>query len=374
MKLKKGPPDLVLFIISMILISFGLVMVFSSSAVATNLTYDDPYFYFKRQLQWVLIGLVAMVMAMKTELETLRRWAVPLLSISLILLLLLFTPLGVEVNNATRWISLGPLGRFAPTELAKIAIVLFMALSMERNIDKIQSFRDGILPYLLILGIFCALILAQPDLGTAVALAGTIFFMMVAAGMKHTHILGLAGLGVAGVGMMIKLEPYRLLRFSTWMDPWQDPLGDGYQIIQSLYALGSGGIFGVGLGFSRQKWFYLPEQHTDFIFAIIGEELGYLGVMSVILLFLLFAWRGFRIAMRSPNNFCSLLAMGLTVMIVFQAIINIAVVSGAIPVTGITLPFISYGGTSLLFTMIATGLLLNVSRYSNNQRNPVPKE
>lgn len=364
MRLKKGPPDFVLFITTLALIGVGLIMVFSSSAVTANVQFYDPYYFFKRQLIWALIGLVAMIVIMRINYLRLKDLAIPIAIISLLCLILVLTPLGIGAKGSTRWLGVGILS-FTPSELVKLGMVMFVAKTMEINIGKITSFKNGVLPYLLVMALVCTLIMLQPDLGTAFVVAGTVFFMLMVAGAKMSHLGALAIGGIGAVALAIALEPYRAERFLAFLDPWKYPSDQGFQTIQSLYALGSGGLFGMGLGRSRQKFFYLPEQHTDFIFAILGEELGFMGALLVLGLFLLFAWRGFRIAINAPDTFGSLMAAGITIMIVFQAFINIAVVSGALPVTGITLPFISYGGTSLLITMAAVGLLLNISRYSS---------
>jgi len=363
LRLRKGPPDFILFITTLLLVGIGLVMVFSSSAVTSNIWYDDAYFYFKRQLIWALIGIVCMLVVMKLNYLRIKDMAIPLMIVALLCLILVVTPLGIEAKGATRSLGVGFL-RFSPSELAKIAMVMFLAKVMEVNLDSMRSFVKGIIPYLILIALVCGLIMLQPDLGTAFAIAGTAFFMMLAAGARWSHLGVIAVSGAGLVAAAIAVAPYRLERFIAFLNPWKYPTDEGFQTIQSLYALGSGGLFGMGLGRSRQKFFYLPEQHTDFIFAILGEELGFLGAFLVICLFLLFAWRGFKIALNAPDTFSSLLATGLTVMVVFQAAINIGVVSGALPVTGITLPFISYGGSSLLFSMIGVGLLLNISRYS----------
>lgn len=363
MRLRKGPPDFILFITTLLLVGIGLVMVFSSSAVTSNIWYDDAYFYFKRQLIWALIGIVCMLVVMKLNYLRIKDMAILLMIVALLCLILVVTPLGIEAKGATRSLGVGFL-RFSPSELAKIAVVMFLAKVMEVNLDSMRSFVKGIIPYLILIALVCGLIMLQPDLGTAFAIAGTAFFMMLAAGARWSHLGVIAVSGAGLVAAAIAVAPYRLERFIAFLNPWKYPTDEGFQTIQSLYALGSGGLFGMGLGRSRQKFFYLPEQHTDFIFAILGEELGFLGAFLVICLFLLFAWRGFKIALNAPDTFSSLLATGLTVMVVFQAAINIGVVSGALPVTGITLPFISYGGSSLLFSMIGVGLLLNISRYS----------
>jgi cell division protein FtsW len=300
---------------------------------------------------------------MKINYLRLKEFALPLMFIAVVFLILVVTPLGTEVKGSSRWIMLGPFN-LSPSELAKLAVILFMARSLENNIDKIKSFKEGVLPYLVMLAMICALVMVQPDLGTSCAIAGTVFFLLLVAGARWSHLSMIASAGVAAIVAAIVVAPYRMERMIAFVNPWKYAGDEGFQIIQSLYALGSGGLFGMGLGRSRQKWFYLPEQHTDFIFAILGEELGFIGAIVVLLLFMLFAWRGFKIAINAPDTFGSILASGLTIMVILQAAINIGVVSGVLPVTGITLPFISYGGSSLLFTMTGVGLLLNVSRYS----------
>ncbi|MGS0764230.1 stage V sporulation protein E [Syntrophomonas curvata] len=364
MRLKKGPPDFILFITTLALVGVGLIMVFSSSAVTANLEYHNAYHFFKRQLIWAAIGLVTMIVIMRINYYRLKDLAFPAMIIALICLVLVLTPLGIGAKGSTRWLGVGAL-TFTPSEMVKLAMVMFMAKVMEQNLDKIKSFKNGVLPYLLIMAFVCALIMKQPDLGTSFVVAGTVFCMLLIAGAKWSHMGALAVTGAGAVALAIYVAPYRAERFLAFLDPWKYPSDQGFQVIQSLYALGSGGLFGMGLGRSRQKFFYLPEQHTDFIFAILGEELGFMGALLVLALFLLFAWRGFKIAINAPDTFGSILAAGITIMIVFQAFINIGVVSGALPVTGITLPFISYGGSSLLLTMAGVGLLLNISRYSS---------
>lgn len=364
MRLKKGPPDFILFITAFTLLGIGLIMVFSSSAVTANVTYGDAYYFFKKQLMWAVIGIIAMIVVMKLNFSRLKDFAIPLMVFAVISLILVVTPLGVDVKGSSRWFSLGFM-RFSPSELAKVSMVLFLARAMEMKLGKITSFTAGVLPFLAMVGVICGLIMLQPDLGTAFTIAATVFFMLLVAGAKWSHLSAIMLTGIGAVAAAIAVAPYRMERVIAFLNPWKYASDEGFQTIQSLYALGSGGLFGMGLGRSRQKFFYLPEQHTDFIFAILGEELGFIGCTVVVALFLLFAWRGYKIAINAPDNFSRLLAAGLTTIIVFQAIVNIAVVSGALPVTGITLPFISYGGTSLLFTMVMVGLLLNISRYSS---------
>lgn len=344
-----------------VLLAIGLIMTYSSSAVKGYLYYGDSYHFFKMDLIWVLLGFAAMTVALVIDLRLLYKWAKPLLYTALILLIIVKIPgIGRTVNGATRWIGLGPLS-IQPSEIIKLAMVLIMARFISAGPHNISSFRKGILPSLILLGVVCALIMLQPDLGTTLVITATVFFMLIAAGARFGHVVGLGGVGLALVAAAIVTAPYRMRRIFAFLDPWADPSGKGYQTIQSLLALGPGGLFGLGLGNSRQKFFYLPENHTDFIFAMIGEELGFVGASLVVMLFFLFIWRGLKIAINAPNVFLSLFAVGLTSLIGVQAMINMGVVTGVLPVTGITLPFLSYGGTSLVFTMIGAGLLLNIS-------------
>lgn len=355
-------PDLVLLGAILALLGIGFVMVYSSSAVRGYIQYDDPYHFLKMEFLWAVLGLAAMIVCMIVDLRVLRRFVKPALYIAIALLVAVKIPgIGRRVNGADRWIGLGPMS-IQPSEVIKLSMVLVMSHILAVDSHKIQSFRKGVVPILGLLGIIAGLIMLQPDLGTTLVIAATTFFMLIAAGARVAHIAGLAGTGLGLVVAAIAAAPYRMRRIFAFLDPWADPLGNGYQTIQALLALGPGGLFGLGLGQSRQKFLYLPENHTDFIFAMIGEELGFVGASLVILLFFLFAWRGFRVAMRSPDPFMAFLSVGLTSMVSIQAMINMGVVSGVLPVTGITLPFISYGGTSLVFTMIGVGVLLNISR------------
>ncbi len=364
MRLKKRPPDFVLFLTVLMLLSVGLVMVFSSSEYVTMVRYGDSFYFFKRQLLWALLGLIAMFGMMNFDYYRLKRWIGPIIIIGLALLVAVLIPgIGQVVNGARRWINLG-FTSFAPAELVKLCMIMFVAFGLSKKKDSIQSFREGLLPYLLVMALAAGLILLQPDLGTTIVLCGTIFIMFFAAGARIAHLGGLMGLGVMGVALAIYLEPYRMSRFLAFLDPGKDPQGTGYHIIQSLYALGSGGLFGLGLGQSKQKFLYLPENHTDFIFAILGEELGFIGASLVVLLFIMLVWRGLKVAVTSPDPFASLLAAGITSGIALQAIINMGVVTGSMPVTGVPLPFISFGGTSLLFTLAGVGIVLNISKYT----------
>lgn len=363
-KVKRKEPDFIILFTTMTLLAIGMVMVFSASAVIAMENRQDLYFHLRRQAFWSILGLIGMVILSNYDYWKLKRWTNVILLASFILLLAVFIPgLGIEIYGAKRWIEIGGFTG-QPSDLAKVALLLFAAAYLSRKDIRVEKFTEGTLPVLGVMGIFFGLILLQPDLGTAVAIAGTIMIIIFVAGMplQQIFLLGLSATPLLGYLMVSK--PYRMRRLLSFRDPWADPLNTGYQIIQSLYALGPGGLFGVGLGRSRQKFFYLPEPHSDFIFAIIGEELGFIGAASVLLLFFLLLWRGFKVALMAPDLFGSLLATGITAMIGLQALMNIGVVTGSIPVTGINLPLISAGGSSLLFTMCSIGVLLNISKHA----------
>jgi cell division protein FtsW len=356
-------PDFIIFYTVIALLGLGVVMVFSSSAVSAFVNFNDSYYFLKRQIVWALLGIMAMLLTMSVDYHVWRKLAKPIMLVTLVLLVLVLVPgLGKVVNGARRWLGFGSL-YLQPSEIAKLSMVLFCSDSLSRHQDKITNFTRGLAPQLLLLLLVFGLILKEPDLGTALTIGGTVFVLLYTAGARISHLLSLGITGIAGVILAIVVEPYRLRRLLAFSDPWADPLDTGYHIIQSLYAIGSGGLFGVGLGRSREKFLYLPEPHTDFIFAILGEELGLIGTVTVIVLFFLFAWRGLRVAIAAPDIYGSVLAAGLTTMIIAQALMNIAVVTASMPVTGIPLPFISFGGSALIFTLAGVGILLNISRY-----------
>ena len=364
---RKKSPDVLLFAAVVLLLGIGVVMVYSASQVTAYEKFDDTFYYLKRQVLWALIGIAAMVFVMKIDYWKYKKWAVPFLIVAFILLIVVLLPgIGKNVKGAQRWLGVGSLN-VQPSEVIKLSLVIFMAYGLAKSRSRIKQFTSGILPFLAVLGLACILILLQPDLGTAVSMAGTVYIMLFAAGARGKHLFYLAMAGIGAIGLAIFLEPYRMSRFLAFLDPWADPRGTGFHIIQSLYALGSGGLFGLGLGQSHQKFFYLPEQHTDFIFAVLGEELGFFGGACVISLFIVFIWRGFKVALSTPDPFASLLAVGVTSMIALQAIINIGVVTGSLPITGIPLPLISSGGSSLVFTLTGVGILLNISRYISSR-------
>jgi cell division protein FtsW len=291
-----------------------------------------------------------------------KKWAKAGLVVCFVLLILVLF-IGVVRNGAQSWIGVGAFS-IQPAEFMKLAMIAFLAKLLSENQKQIPLFFKGLMPPLMIVGLAFGIIMLQPDLGTGVVLVGTSMVIIYAAGARLIHLFGLAMIGVVGLVGMVIAAPYRIKRITGFLDPWSDPLGSGFQIIQSLYAIGPGGIMGLGLGMSRQKYAYLPEPQTDFIFSILAEELGFIGGGTILVLFLLIFWRGMRTAITAPDLFGSLLATGIIAMIAVQVIINIGVVTGMFPVTGITLPFISYGGSSLTLMLTAVGVLLNISRYS----------
>ncbi|NLN28050.1 MAG: putative lipid II flippase FtsW [Firmicutes bacterium] len=359
-------PDLVLFGTTLALLVIGIVTVFSASYTTGLREFGDPYYYVKRQILWAALGVIALVIVMHVDYRVWRRWSVAGLLLAVLLLGLVLV-IGTEAGGGRRWIRVGPLS-MQPSELAKLAVVNFLAAYIAAQGGGIRRLFQGFLFPMAVVGFIFLLILAERDFGTSVALGLNAVVMLFAAGAQLWHLGLIALVAVPGLFLLIYLEPYRMRRITSFLNPWADPLGAGWNIIQSLYAIGSGGLFGLGLGAGRQKFAYLPEQHTDFIYAVLGEEMGFLGTATVALLFFVFAWRGYRTALRAPDLYGAMLAVGLTSMIVLQAFINMGVVTGSMPVTGITLPFISAGGSSLLVTLAAIGVLLNVSRAAEEGR------
>lgn len=359
----RRPPDYAILGSVATLLAIGLVMVFSSSSVRALADVGDAYYYLKRQLVWAFLGLGAMFLLMRVDHWEIRKYARVFFFVTFLSIIIVLIPgVGQVAGGARRWIGYGLL-RFQPSELMKLATVVYMAWTLSRDPEKIRSLTRGVLPYVILLGAVFFLILKQPDLGTAVAIAGAVVIMIFVAGARLGHLLGLFLAAVPVLIYAVLGEEYRRSRWLAFLDPFADPQGSGFHIIQAIYAIGSGGLFGLGLGNSRQKFFYLPAEHTDFIFAILGEELGFVGAVLVIGLFLVLAWRGYRTAMTAPDTFSSLLAAGLTTMIVLQAMLNIGVVCGILPITGVPLPFVSFGGSSLVPTLAGVGILLNISRH-----------
>ncbi len=364
MIIEKKSPDLWLFIAVIILMAIGICMVFSSSYVMAYKWYGDSYFFLKRQILYAIIGLVIFFFAIYADYHYYKKVALPILVLSIILLSLVFIPeIGRSAGGARRWVKIGFFS-FQPSEIAKFALILYMAESLTRkHSEEIKTFIKGILPSLIILLVIFLLILKEPDFSTSLIILGISFIMLFIGGTRIIQLFTLLVVAIPAGILILLREEYRRIRLISFLDPWKDPLDSGFHIIQSLLALGSGGISGIGLGESRQKFFYLPDQHTDFIFSIIGEELGFIGTLMIIVLFIVLLWRGFRIAVNSVDKFGTLLAAGITAMITFQSIINIGVVTKIIPTTGITLPFISFGGSSLIVNMFCAGILLNISQY-----------
>ena len=363
---RKLTPDLWLFAVVVALCSVGVIMVYSASAIIAADRFSDPFFFLKKQLLWAVAGFVCLWGAMRMDYRRLDRFVAPLLVISFVLLLLvLVPPFGGEINGTRRWFRLGFLS-FQPVELGKFALVLYLAAFLSRRQELMKSFGQGLLPPLLVAGSMAALTIVQPDLGNSLALVILALASAYLAGARLMHMLVIAGAALPVVAVLIAMKPYRWRRMIAFVNPWADPQGSGFQIIQSFLALGSGGWFGLGLGESKQKLFYLPEPYTDFIFSIIGEELGLVGGILVIALFAVLIWRGLRIGLRAPDAFGAYLALGLTIMLATQTLVNIGVVTGALPTKGLPLPFVSFGGSALLMTMFSTGVLLNISQHAGS--------
>jgi cell division protein FtsW len=359
---KDNTVDFTLVFTVVLLVIIGIIMVFSSSSASAYYAHGDSYFFLKRQMMWAVLGFISMFVLSNFNYERYERLSKYILVAGLLSLFTVFIPgLGVTLNGATRWIAIGG-NTIQPSEFAKIAVIIYTASALGRKKDDIRSFVKGITPFLIVAGLVFGLIMLQPDFSTGVSIIALVFIMVFIAGANIGHLLGLTLPGFAALIMLIAAEPYRMERWTSFIDPFRDPRDSGYQIIQSLYALGSGGLFGLGLGRSRQKFFYIPLPQNDFIFSIIGEELGFIGAATVVFLFMLLIWRGIRIAIHAPDFFGGMLASGIIAMIAIQVIMNIAVVTSSMPVTGIPLPFISSGGSSLFFTLSAIGILLNISR------------
>lgn len=358
----KNNYDFTLLVTVLILLAIGVTMVFSSSSVASFMKYNDRYHYLKSQGIYAIIGIFAMMFFSRFNYKIFGKFSGYLVILSIVLLIAVFIPgLSYGAKGAIRWIKIGPL-TLQPSELAKFALIIFISYGISRNKNRIKSFSKGVLPYIGLMGIYAVLIILEPNKSMAMIMVMLTFALLFVGGAKITHLLVWAVPIIPGALYIIVKDKYSLLRMTSYMNPWADPLKSGYQLIQSLFALGSGGIFGLGLGNSRQKFFYIPEPQNDFIFSIIGEELGFIGTATIVILFMLLIWRGLRIALACPDTFGSLMATGITCMIGIQVALNIMVATGLIPTTGVSLPLISSGGSSLLFVMVNMGILLNISK------------
>jgi cell division protein FtsW len=343
------------------LVGIGIVMVYSASSALAMKKFGSDYFFLKKQALFALIGICALAAGRHVPYRLYRPLAYPLLAIALALLAaVLISPWGVTAGGSSRWLGLGPL-RFQPSEFARFALIVYLAYSLEKKADRIKEFSIGFVPHVAVLGLVAALVLKQPDFGSAAILAVLTWMMMFVGGVRLLY-LGSSCLLLALAGAyFISMAGYRMRRLLSFLDPWQYSADAGYQIVHSLMAFGAGGWWGAGIGNGYQKLFYLPEPHTDFIFSVIGEELGMVGVLVIILLYLMIIWKGIRIARQAPDLFGGYLAIGLTAALGLQICINMGVTLGLLPTKGLTLPFLSYGGTSLVLNMAVTGILMNVA-------------
>jgi cell division protein FtsW len=365
----KSQVDIILLAAVGLLLPVGILMVYSSSNAVSREYFDNSYHFFEMQTLWCCIGLMIMLFTAFFNYRTYQRLAWLILLISGILLLLVYIPgMGVKHGGSVRRLGIGRF-RFQPVEFAKLGIIIYVAQFLNRKKDYIGNFKRAILPSLIVLVIFFALIYKQPDFGSLVIIGLVVFAMLFVGGARvYQMALLMIAAGIL-IAIGIWMAPYRLVRWTTFLHPWKDAEGAGYHIIQSFYALGSGGILGVGLGNGMQKLHYLPTPHTDFIFAVIGEELGFLGSFSIVLLFMVIVWRGIRISLSTRERFGSLLAFGIAFLIGIQAFVNIAVVTGTLPTKGLTLPFVSFGGSSMLVSLASVGILLNISRNKPLENN-----
>lgn len=359
---KQGNVDFTFLTTLIILLIFGLTMTFSASSASAHYQYNDAFYFIKRQMFFAVFGLIIMYAVSRIDLDWAKRIALPLLGITVVLLVLVLI-VGEDIKGAKRWLKLGPIS-FQPSEIAKYCVIIFMAKSISARKKPIQKFFADFIPYILFCAFMAGLVFAENHLSGAFTVFVSGMIVLFVGGAKIWQFCMCLPPVVIAVIAAIALEPYRLKRFLTFLDPFENYLGDGFQIVQSLYAIGSGGFFGLGLGQSRQKYLYIPEPHNDFIFPIICEELGFVGAVFMIALFLILIWRGIKIAIEAPDSFSSMVVCGIIGLIGFQVMINIAVVTSSMPVTGMPLPFFSYGGTALVFQLAAMGYILNVSRYS----------
>lgn len=365
-RIKKTQYDFGFLLTVIILLIIGLIMVFSASYPSAYYSHDGNGFYFiERQLIWAVLGVFAMIFTANYDYRNYRRLAPMLLGITVVLLLLVLTPLGRTFNQARRWLGVGSL-TIQPSEIAKITLIIFFAYSLERDGEKIKNFKV-LLKYAVFAGVIMGLMLLQPHFSVCIIIAIPLIVMLLVAGAKPL-IFGLcASALIPVVGVIAVAAPYRLTRLKTFLDPFSDRLGSGWQIIQSLYAIGSGGLFGVGFGNSRQKFLYVSEPQNDFIFAIVCEELGFIGAIAILCIFAVLFFRGMKIAINAPDTFASLIVTGIVSLVAWQVLLNIAVVTSSVPTTGIPLPFFSAGGSSLVFLLAAMGIVINISKYERQK-------
>ena len=363
---RKLKSDKLLFGATLLLVCTSVVMVYSASAVLAMDKMQEPYYFLVKQAVWVLIGLCAVPIVMRIDYRTYRDPAVIWTLLGIVTIALVAVLFGTRRNGATRWLSITSGIGVQPSELAKLAIIIFTAAVLERRMHRIDDVSHSLLPIGVVLGVTVALILMQPDLGTALSVAMIAGVMVFAAGLHYSYLAGLFVASVPALYLLVAGSEYRWKRVEAFIDPWSDPLGKGHQVIQSMIAVGTGGIFGRGLMGGMQKLFYLPEPHNDFIYAVIAEELGFVGATVIVGCFCVITWRGLRAAVRAPDQFGAFMAIGLTTMMAFQALVNISVVLGLLPTKGIPLPFVSAGGSSLLINIVGMGILLNISQHASS--------
>ena len=356
--------DYILLLAVAIISTFGLLMIYSSSYVWAEYKFNDPYHFFKSQAIFLIIGYMIIFVILKVPYTKYLKHANLIFGICFLLLILVLIPgIGTIRNGSRSWFGIGGLG-IQPSEFMKLAMIIFTSKYLSKNEKELKNIKKGVLPILSILLLVFGLIMLQPDFGTGVIIVMSIIVLLFISGVNMSFFVKIGCLGLCGIVGLIIAAPYRIKRIVSFLNPWSDPLGSGFQIIQSLYAIGPGGLLGLGFGNSIQKHFYLPEPQTDFIFSIISEEFGFMGILIVSLLFMTIIYRGFRISKNCENKFGKFLAFGITFQLAFQTLLNLMVVVGLIPVTGVTLPFLSYGGSSLLITMLSMGILLNISKYN----------
>jgi cell division protein FtsW len=360
---RKLQSDKWLFLATLALICASVVMVYSASALVALERFQQPYLYVTRQMMFAAVGVAVLSIVMRIDYRTYKNDKLIWSLLGVVAVLLIGVLFSRPINNARRWVGVGGFG-IQPSELAKLAAILFTALTLERRRHRINELGYSLLPIALITGLLVGLIMLEPDFGTSVSLLAVIAMMVFAAGFSYRYMAGAVLLALPALYVIVMQADYRRRRLLTFMDPWADPLGDGFQIIQSLIAVGTGGVFGKGLMNGVQKLFYLPEPHTDFIYAVISEETGLIGASLVLLCFCVIAWRGLRTAMRAPDSFGAFLALGITMMLVLQAFFNISVVLGLVPTKGIPLPLVSNGGSSMLINLLGVGVLLNISQHA----------
>lgn len=353
-----------LFITMTLLIIIGIIMIYSASYIWAEYKFSDSFKYVKHQLVFITIGFILIKIIINIDYKFLYKYSNIILLVCFSLLIIVLIPgIGVIRNGSRSWFGIGSFG-VQPSEAAKLGLIIYASIYLEKNNKIMKNIKSGVFPILFVTLIFFGLIMLEPDFGTGVILVMTIIMLLFISGVKMRFFYIIGILGVLGIIILIGIAPYRLARITSYLNPWLDPLGSGFQIIQSLYAIGPGGLLGFGFLNSRQKHFYLPEPQTDFIFAIICEEFGILGAFVVIILFFLLCCSGIKLAINENNLFKKYLIFGIIFQLIFQTILNLCVVVGLIPVTGVTLPFISYGGSSLLISMISIGIILNISRYT----------